>query len=195
MNAAEVVGTAISGIPGSPLDWSRADRERAQRLAEVLYGNARTGAGGVISRVHGDVLTRLQSRDGDIEALSQQLEATKEAIRKNWKWLKNSYLHGHDLSATKLYEADLTGADLGEAVLRKTNLCKANLYEADLYKIQDWGKADLRLANIKGVRRAPTSPFDFRKFALDHGAVEREPTEWNRMVAKRSDVDCLTPSP
>ena len=125
------------------------------------------------------------------DKLSQELRATREAIRHNWKWLRGVYLHGHDLSDIKLYGADLAGADFGEATLTRANFCKTSLFQADLDRIQDWGAVDLRLANIKGVRRAPQG---FRKFAMEHGALEEEPQAWFKKIQTQSHLNCLVPA-
>ena len=188
LTAAEVMGTAISAMPGDAFSFSVSEVQRAERMAAILYGNGETGAGGVIARVQGDLLSHI-GRDGfDQGVISQKLQAAREGIRKNWKWLRNVYLHGHNLTDIRLYEADLTDADLGEATVTRGNFCKANLYNAVLDRIQDWGEIDVRLANIKKVRAAPNG---FRRFALDHGAVEMDPAAWIQMVRSRKDLNCL----
>ncbi len=178
-------------MPGDAFSFSAPEVRRAERLAAILYGNGETGAGGVIARLQGDLLPHVGQQGFDQEVISQKLQATREGIRKNWKWLRNVYLRGHDLTDIRLYEADLTGADLGQATLTRANFCKANLYNVGLDRIQDWGKIDVRLANIKNVRAAPEG---FRQFALGYGAVEMEPDAWIRMVRSRKNLNCLVPA-
>jgi hypothetical protein len=192
LNAAEVIGTAISGIPASADRFSRSQRERAERLAGLLYGRADQGAGGVISRVQATVRREKNQKEVDPNQIAQKLEATREAIRYNWKWLRKVYLRGHDLSRILLYQSDLRDSDLAHAKLSGANLCKSNLYLASLEYIQDWGCIDVRYANIKGVQHAPEG---FRKFALDHGAVEMDPNQWVTWVKSHgAQVNCLVPT-
>jgi hypothetical protein len=85
-----------------------------------------------------------------------------------------------DLRNATLQDADLQGADLGEADLAGTDLSKADLRNTDLRNIKWPMIANLKLANIFGVRN---SPADFNRWALQKGAVSVESdAEWSKML-------------
>jgi hypothetical protein len=85
-----------------------------------------------------------------------------------------------DLRNATLQDADLQGADLGEADLAGTDLSKTDLRNTDLRNIKWPMIANLKLANIFGVRN---SPADFNRWALQKGAVSVESdAEWSKML-------------
>ena len=84
-------------------------------------------------------------------ACNSPLDATKEAIRNNWRYLQNVNLQESDLQMTPLYEADLGHATLKGAHLEGASLRCANLAEADLNSIKFNDRTDLRLVNLKGA--------------------------------------------
>lgn len=113
--------------------------------------------------------------------------------------LRQSILHGADLTFCNLRsanfrnadldharfadadlsEADLTEADLGSANLARADFSNADLRRANLSGVRWQGISSMRLANINGVRNAPTG---FVEFALAHGAVQAESDEeWTRL--------------
>jgi hypothetical protein len=183
-NAAEVIGTAISGIDSQIGKFSSADQARAIRLVKLLYGDARSGSGGVIARMQGNLWLLKADPSANQREVDQQFWATEEAIRKNWKWLRGAYLHGFNLSQIRLYGSDLAWADLGESTVTGARFCKANLYGADLRNIQDYGCIDVRGANIKRVQNAPPG---FVAFAKQHGALELEVGEWASRINDPTD--------
>jgi uncharacterized protein YjbI with pentapeptide repeats len=187
--AAEVIGSAIpaSGERGAAAD----------QIVGLLFGNAKLGTLGLVSRENyrlraGLDLHRLPNASNDDSATrtltcATPLDATREAIRKNWANLRNTNLRWTDLSFTQLYQADLTsaglysanlvsadlrganltgveltyadlaGADLTDATLTGAVLRCANLAGAHLSGAKDLSKANLTLANVEGLD-APDSP-------------------------------------
>jgi uncharacterized protein YjbI with pentapeptide repeats len=85
--------------------------------------------------------------------------------------LRNATLQDADLQAANLSEADLSGADLSKADLRLS----------DLHNVK-WSQiADLKLANIFGVKNAPP---DFSSWATQKGAVSIESDdEWSKLLS------------
>jgi uncharacterized protein YjbI with pentapeptide repeats len=84
--------------------------------------------------------------------------------------LRNATLQDADLQAVNLNGADLTGADLS----------KADLRYSDLHDTK-WSQiADLKLANIFGVKNASA---DFNRWAIQKGAVSIETDEeWSKLT-------------
>jgi Pentapeptide repeats (9 copies) len=84
--------------------------------------------------------------------------------------LRNATLQDADLHAVNFSDADLAGTDLSKADLRNSNLRNTK-----------WSKiADLKLANIFGVKNA--SP-DFNSWATQKGAVSIESDEeWSKVL-------------
>jgi pentapeptide repeat protein len=93
-------------------------------------------------------------------------QATREAIRKNWEYLRHAHLRGTDLTGIRLYQADLSAAYQVEAKLNAADLRGALIDEVD------FTDSCLHGANIKDVRGTPAKPAAFRAWALDRGAVE-----------------------
>jgi hypothetical protein len=94
--------------------------------------------------------------------------------------IRDGNFQNADLRNATLQDADLQGADLMDADLEGTDLSKADLRYADLKNVR-WPKiADLKLANIFGVKNAPP---DFSRFALQKGAVSIESDdEWSKLT-------------
>jgi pentapeptide repeat protein len=94
--------------------------------------------------------------------------------------IRNGDFQNADLRNATLQDADLQGADLGDADLEGVDLSKADLRNADLRNIKWTMIADLKLANIFGVKN---SPADFTRWALQKGAVSIESDEeWSKLT-------------
>jgi hypothetical protein len=91
--------------------------------------------------------------------------------------LKGANLQGANLEGADLTGVNLTGGNLSEALLKGTHLTgallgAADLRGADLSDLRDWEHlGTVTYLQIDGIRRAPDG---FRKWALEHGAVEGE---------------------
>lgn len=84
--------------------------------------------------------------------------------------LRNATLQDADLQGVNLSNTDFQGADLSRADLRKANLRDVKWTEI----------ADLKLANIFGVKNAPP---DFDHWAIQKGAVSIEAdAEWSKLL-------------
>jgi hypothetical protein len=94
--------------------------------------------------------------------------------------LRNGNFVNANLRNATLQDADLQGADLGKADLEGTDLSKADLRFADLRDVK-WSKiADIKLANIFGVKNPPA---DFNRWALQKGAVSIESdADWSKLL-------------
>ena len=87
--------------------------------------------------------------------------------------LRNATLQGADLQGVNLSETNFQGADLSKADLRNADLRNAKWAEI----------ADLKLANIFGVKNAPP---DFSRWAIQRGAVSIESdAEWSKLLAQQ----------
>ena len=82
--------------------------------------------------------------------------------------LRQANLERADLEDSNLEEADLFGADLGQADLTGARLGKTDLRNADLHGIKWQEIAEIRLANVFGVKNAPAG---FLEWASRMGAV------------------------
>jgi uncharacterized protein YjbI with pentapeptide repeats len=90
--------------------------------------------------------------------------------------LRNADLQNADLGNAHLEDTDLFGADLRKADLTGTHFGKADLRNADLRDAKWQGIADVKLANLFGVRNAPPG---FLEWAVEKGAVAVESdAEW-----------------
>jgi Pentapeptide repeats (8 copies) len=93
--------------------------------------------------------------------------------------LRNANLQRADLRNANLEDADLFGADLRKAILTGAHFGRADLRNADLRDAKWQGIADLKLANVFGVRNAPSG---FLEWAAKQGAVSVESdAEWLAM--------------
>ena len=77
------------------------------------------------------------------------------------------------LQGAQLNDADLFGADLTEANLAGANLANADLRDANLSNIRWREIANLKMANINGVKNAPDG---FVSWAVKNGAITTEPS-------------------
>jgi hypothetical protein len=193
--AAEVIGRAIIR-QGDGLS------ENADKLSLLLYGNGITGEWGTVTNVHRELLernlTRSQADLDKDQVYQEQLQATREAIRKNWEYLENANFRRADLRGILLYEADLKGANLQESDLRFANLrlsklsgasvrdadfeC-ADLEGAEVTSVKDWESVrSLRLAHIKGI-----TDQEFNRIAKAKGASDEERAIWCKTIFVQCD--------
>jgi Pentapeptide repeats (8 copies) len=82
--------------------------------------------------------------------------------------LRHADLRKADLQNANLEDADLFGGDLGQADLSGARLGKADLRNTDLNGIKWQEIAEIKLANVFGVKNAPTG---FLEWAAKMGAV------------------------
>lgn len=94
--------------------------------------------------------------------------------------IRNGNLERANLENADLEDADLFAANLSEAKMAQANLEQADLRNSDLRGFH-WEKiANIRLANIHGVRNAPAG---FIGWAVRKGAVDEESdTAWNALL-------------
>jgi uncharacterized protein YjbI with pentapeptide repeats len=94
---------------------------------------------------------------------------------------RNSSLQNADLRNATLQDADLQGVNLSNTDFQGADLSRADLRNADLRNVRWTEIADLKLANIFGVKNAPP---DFSHWAIQKGAVLIEAdAEWSKMIA------------
>jgi hypothetical protein len=94
--------------------------------------------------------------------------------------IRNGNFQNADLRNATLQDADLNGANLADADLAGADLSKADLRNVDLRNVRWSMIADLKLANIFGVKNSPT---DFSHWALQKGAVSIESDEeWSKLL-------------
>jgi hypothetical protein len=170
--AAEVIGNAIDG----PESYSTGlDAARSERIAHLLYGD-RSGRLGLVSELNRELRgSELQQGSKTCENFTDisALDATREAIRKNWEYLRGVNLDTTDLTGIPLYSADLDSALLRGANLPSANLRCANLNAADL-TMADLKAADFYLANVANLK-----PDESRSdLAQSKKAKEFKPREW-----------------
>jgi hypothetical protein len=85
--------------------------------------------------------------------------------------LRHADLQRANLQNANLEDADLFGEDLGQADLTGAHLAKADLRNTDLHGIKWQEIAEIKLANVFGVKNAPTG---FLEWAARMGAVSVE---------------------
>src|SRR6516164_428438 len=85
--------------------------------------------------------------------------------------MRHADLHKADLHNANLEDADLFGADLRQADLTGAQLAKADLRNTDLHDTKWQEIAEIKLANVFGVRNAPAG---FLEWAAKMGAVSIE---------------------
>jgi Pentapeptide repeats (8 copies) len=85
--------------------------------------------------------------------------------------LRHADLQRANLQNANLEDADLFGPDLGQADLTGAHLAKADLRNTDLHGIKWQEIAEIKLANVFGVKNAPTG---FLEWAARMGAVSVE---------------------
>ena len=112
---------------------------------------------------------------------------------------RNTTFERADLENANLEDSDLMSANLGRARLEGANLAKADLREADLSGV-DWKQiANIKLANVLGIKNAPPG---FADWAKKRGAVAIESdTEWEAAIEasekeapKAADSGALKPN-
>jgi hypothetical protein len=96
---------------------------------------------------------------------------------------RNGSFRNANLRNATLQDADLQGVNLSETNFQGADLSKADLRDADLRNAK-WAEiADLKLANIFGVKNAPP---DFSRWAIQRGAVSIESdAEWSKLLARQ----------
>jgi hypothetical protein len=96
---------------------------------------------------------------------------------------RNGSFRNANLRNATLQDADLQGVNLSETNFQGADLSKADLRNADLRNAK-WAEiADLKLANIFGVKNAPP---DFSRWAIQRGAVSIESdAEWSKLLAQQ----------
>ena len=96
---------------------------------------------------------------------------------------RNCSFRSADLRDATLQDADLQGANLSNADLARADLSKADLRLSDLHNAKWSLIANLKLANIFGVKNAPQ---DFNRWAVQKGAVSIESDEeWSKLLEPR----------
>jgi hypothetical protein len=128
---------------------------------------------------------------GDTDA--SPLDATKEAVRKNWEYLREVNLTNTNLEGTWLYSADLQGACalLQNARLAGINLRCANLAETD-FSGSDLTAADFFLARADKI--APDALQKSLPASMVFHGTEQEWTQWRDndfRVRKNSNAPVL----
>lgn len=149
--AAEVIGNAIDEKDGYSTGASAA---RSERIAHILYGD-RSGELGIVSELnrtlaHSSPQSSASPKTCELTNDASALDATREAIRKNWKYLRAVNLNDTDLQGSPLYKSDLDSSLMKRADLRAANLRCANLRGVDLSDAKLEG-ANLDFANMKDV--------------------------------------------
>jgi pentapeptide repeat protein len=120
--------------------------------------------------LHGANLLRASFRFADIPCgkFAGSLLAFADLITAN---LRNADLQAVDLDNAVLDDADLFGADLRKTDLTGTRLAKADLRNTDLRDAKWQGIANLKLANVFGVKNATPGSLEW---AANQGAVSIE---------------------
>jgi uncharacterized protein YjbI with pentapeptide repeats len=169
--AAEVIGTAIE-----PEDLQSAkDKERVKRIAKLLYGSHATWSVGTVSYQNSSLRNACPIKNNDC---ADQLEQTKQAIRKNWEFLEDANFSHTDLSWIQLYVADLKGASLYDALVHDANFTCSDLENTDWNQTEEF-KSDVQhapkmtYANVRGAQ-----PDSFRNWAQSEGAMDRSHDDW-----------------
>jgi hypothetical protein len=191
--AAEVIGNAITEPDGFV---GHSGSERAAHLAHILYGHRR-GTIGVVVFQNLQAKAKFASSPtehcyGDTDATP--LDATKEAIRKNWEYLREVNLANTDLEDTWLYSADLDGALLANARLARIDLRCANLAHTD-FSGSDLTGADFFLAHLDHT--APEALTNALPVSKLFNGTEEEWNKWrdnNFRVNKKSNLPVLKQS-
>ena len=133
-------------------------------------------------RLDGAELMRANFRAADVRGASFRGAQLEFADLTSANFRGGSFQKANFQNAS-LRDTDFTGADLSEADLEGVDLSKADLRETNLSNIK-WEKiADLKLANIRGVRNAPPN---FLAWATAKGAVSIESdAEWSALCAQQ----------
>jgi hypothetical protein len=98
--------------------------------------------------------------------------------------LRNADLQGADVGNSALDDADLLGADLRKANLTGAHLARTDLRNTDVSDAKWQGIADVKLANVFGIKNAPPG---FLEWAMNHGAVSIESdAQWVAMQEREN---------
>ena len=93
---------------------------------------------------------------------------------------RNGNFQNANLRNATLEDADLQGANLSDADLKGANFGRTDLRYVDMHNIKWPLIANLKLANIFGVKNSPP---DFNRWALENGAVSIESdAEWSKLL-------------
>jgi Pentapeptide repeats (8 copies) len=146
---------------------STVDPDHRVPLARLLFGDT-DGNLGLVTHQNYVLGQMVKKQNASTSALCQsELDATKEAIRKNWSYLRGVNLNATDLSYSPLYSADFARSIFFRASLQGANLRCANLVGVRLEGSLGWEMADFTFANVIDLL-----PVNIREFALDHGALQ-----------------------
>lgn len=141
--AAEVLGHAMKRAAMAHLP----DTDR-DRLGNLLFG----GPSGALGRVTIQNILASQSGTTNIQDARKPcqtaLDATREAIRKNWLDLRNRNFAATDLRGIQLYQADLSGANFYGTKIQNANLRCSNLHDVSTGDAE--GEADFLYSNMPG---------------------------------------------
>jgi hypothetical protein len=191
--AGDVIGLAIT---------SDRHTKEADPLVRWLYGSTADWETGAVVRQNWELKAQLATylmpgqpnclpSQRECKQLQDKLEATREAIRKNWENLRGAHLRQTDLRGIRLYEAHLEGAALEEANLEgadlrgswieKTNFEGANLKNANVQDLH--GQRPERFLNSYAVMMDAAS-FD-RWRAVRYPA----PKNWEAWRVARFPID------
>jgi hypothetical protein len=166
--AADVLGRAMSTV----------DPEHRKSLAGLLFGDTEGNLGLITHQNYVLRQTAEKQNTSTSASCESALDATKEAIRKNWTYLRGVNLNATDLSHAPLYSADLARSLFFGAALQGTNLRCANLIGARLEDSRDATTADFTYANVTDLLPVVT-----RQSALNRGALQMSDNEWQEWRA------------
>ena len=140
--AAEVLGEAMERAAMAHLP--DADRDH---LGKLLFGDP-SGALGLVTIQN---ILASQSGSNNIQDARKPcqtaLDATREAIRKNWTDLRNRNFAGTDLRGIQLYQADLSGAGFYGAKIQNANFRCSNQHHAGTGNAEGFESADFLYSN------------------------------------------------
>jgi hypothetical protein len=143
--AAEVVAMAYE--PNMP-------KQQMKFIRTLLFGEASSGRTGLISLQNLKLAHDKSNKPDEDPATANRycstpLAATREAIRKGWRDLRDTNLQSTNLDGAELYQADLYYANLSNSSVKNTNLHCANLAMANSLGtiLTD---AQLQLTNVPG---------------------------------------------
>ena len=159
--------------------------KRFERVRMLLFGD-KGGAIGQLVRIN--VLLKLGTHDSkpvhecDNSLSVSPLDATREAIRLNWNYLRRANLGGADLNGVRLYEADLAYASVKDVNLSGASFYCANLYGAN-FEGSNLTGADFTYANVKGA----TFPKDYKMPGIP--ILRLEDSEWVDWRRQNFDIN------
>jgi hypothetical protein len=177
--AAEVLGEAMTRSAMAHL--ADADRDR---LGQLLFGDP-SGALGLVTLQN---IQASQSGTTNIQDAQKpcqtSLDATREAIRKNWTDLRNRNFAGTDLRGIQLYQPDLAGANFYGTKIQNANMRCTNLSHASLGDADGRESADFLYSNM------PDDNDSSIKTLADRGYLfQRDDAAWRQWRDKGMRVD------